>query len=185
MLRRAIIWLSLTVAGLAGVVWIAQRSGEKILYADRSLGLYSIEMEIMIHTERGRPSGPASETFLYVLADEGSLMIHLIGYAGKKPNPEFTKFMRRLGLTDFSSAMRTIVDVRTARVPLAPLASSCLGLAAVLLGTPAFVRWRRRRRNLCLECGYSLAFLTENRCPECGTGFRRTDSHTGTAENES
>ncbi len=29
----------------------------------------------------------------------------------------------------------------------------------------------RRRRGLCLHCGYDLTGLTEARCPECGTGF--------------
>jgi hypothetical protein len=30
----------------------------------------------------------------------------------------------------------------------------------------------RRRRGLCVKCGYSLRGLTEPRCPECGTGFQ-------------
>jgi hypothetical protein len=29
-------------------------------------------------------------------------------------------------------------------------------------------RWRRRRRGLCVRCGYNLTGLTEPRCPECG-----------------
>ena len=32
-------------------------------------------------------------------------------------------------------------------------------------------RWRRRRRGLCLNCGYNLRGLPEPRCPECGTEF--------------
>ena len=36
-----------------------------------------------------------------------------------------------------------------------------------------FVRRRwRRKRNLCVVCGYNLTGLTEPRCPECGTEFR-------------
>lgn len=31
-----------------------------------------------------------------------------------------------------------------------------------------FLRWRRRRRGLCVRCGYDLTGLTEPRCPECG-----------------
>ena len=29
-------------------------------------------------------------------------------------------------------------------------------------------RWRRRKRGLCIHCGYNLTGLTEPRCPECG-----------------
>ena len=32
-------------------------------------------------------------------------------------------------------------------------------------------RRRRRKRNQCIHCGYSLQGLTEPRCPECGRGF--------------
>jgi hypothetical protein len=35
-------------------------------------------------------------------------------------------------------------------------------------------RWRRRRKGLCLKCGYNLTGLTEPRCPECATEFDRT-----------
>lgn len=33
----------------------------------------------------------------------------------------------------------------------------------------------RRRHGLCVKCGYNLAGLTELRCPECGTGFGRSN----------
>jgi hypothetical protein len=37
---------------------------------------------------------------------------------------------------------------------------------ALVLGAPALLRWRRRRRGLCPACGYAVGAL--GRCPECG-----------------
>ena len=34
-------------------------------------------------------------------------------------------------------------------------------------------RWRRRKRGLCIHCGYNLTGLTEPRCPECGRRISR------------
>ena len=53
--------------------------------------------------------------------------------------------------------------------------------AFVLLGfypTLAFIRGplrrrRRRKRGLCVKCGYNLTGLPEPRCPECGTTFEQ------------
>ncbi|MHC4697644.1 MAG: hypothetical protein ACYTFA_12980 [Planctomycetota bacterium] len=53
-----------------------------------------------------------------------------------------------------------------------PLWGLCLILGAyptvVLFRGPIRRRWRRRR-GLCLECGYDVRLLTEPRCPECWT----------------
>lgn len=43
---------------------------------------------------------------------------------------------------------------------------------------PMVRRYRRRRRNACVSCGYSLQGLTELRCPECGTAFDMNRSRT-------
>jgi hypothetical protein len=37
------------------------------------------------------------------------------------------------------------------------------------LAAHPFRRWRRRRRGLCLRCGYNLTGNVSGRCPECGT----------------
>jgi hypothetical protein len=42
-------------------------------------------------------------------------------------------------------------------------------LLALLWGP--FRRHRRRRRGLCVHCGYDLTGLTEPSCPECGAGM--------------
>jgi len=38
----------------------------------------------------------------------------------------------------------------------------------IWLASKRFVRHRRRKRNECIRCGYSLTGLPEPRCPECG-----------------
>lgn len=58
-----------------------------------------------------------------------------------------------------------------------PFWFACLLLAAYPM--LSFVRgpWRRRRRRkrgLCIQCGYNLTGLSENRCPECGRPFETT-----------
>ncbi len=41
---------------------------------------------------------------------------------------------------------------------------------------PAWIRRRRRRRGLCLRCGYNLTGNTSGRCPECGEAIERPQS---------
>jgi len=43
-----------------------------------------------------------------------------------------------------------------------------------ILRSPARRRRYRRKHGLCLNCGYSLTGLTENRCPECATEFEQS-----------
>lgn len=50
---------------------------------------------------------------------------------------------------------------------------------AVVFFVPCLRRRVRRRRGLCMECGYNLAGNITGICPECGTKF---DSKTGPAE---
>ncbi|MCP4590376.1 MAG: hypothetical protein GY842_06515 [bacterium] len=37
---------------------------------------------------------------------------------------------------------------------------------------PPLRRWQRRRKGLCLKCGYDLTGNTSGVCPECGNGVR-------------
>lgn len=54
----------------------------------------------------------------------------------------------------------------------APIYAPLIVLVAILLVMPRsagpFRRWRRRRRNLCVGCGYSLEGNLSGVCPECG-----------------
>lgn len=51
---------------------------------------------------------------------------------------------------------------------LLPLTVLCLLGAGYLVVTPIVRRRRRRKRGLCLACGYNLAGNESGRCPECG-----------------
>ena len=51
-------------------------------------------------------------------------------------------------------------------------------LTPILLAYPTITtclyygrRYRRRRRNLCVQCGYNLTGNTSGRCPDCGTNI--------------
>ena len=47
------------------------------------------------------------------------------------------------------------------------------GLVFIMISTPFVFRiLYRRKRGLCIECGYQLRGLIEHRCPECGRPFR-------------
>jgi hypothetical protein len=48
--------------------------------------------------------------------------------------------------------------------------------ASFALGTPLFRSWRRRRRGLCIKCGYDLTGNVSGVCPECGARIERPPS---------
>ena len=74
---------------------------------------------------------------------------------------------RSLGSVQLSNVKRTCVQF--------PFWFAFAALAAY--PTLAFIRgplrrYRRRRKGLCVGCGYNLTGLTEPRCPECATEFQ-------------
>lgn len=54
------------------------------------------------------------------------------------------------------------------------LSGVCLLLTLRLIFT-GYVRHKRLRHGLCIQCGYSLFCLPTARCPECGTPFERKE----------
>ncbi len=61
-------------------------------------------------------------------------------------------------------------DVR-ASLSLVPVALMLAAYPTLTLVRGPLLRWRRRRKGLCLKCGYNLTGLPEPRCPECGMVF--------------
>ncbi len=66
-----------------------------------------------------------------------------------------------------SLALRTY-SLETPWWLLAVLSGLCGIYPAVAFFRGPVRRWRRRKRGLCVHCGYNLTGLTEPRCPECG-----------------
>ncbi len=67
-------------------------------------------------------------------------------------------------------------------VPLWSVILPCLLLTSYSW-LPPYVRWQRRRRGLCAECGYLLRGLPTARCPECGRPFDLDDPTTFAVQN--
>ncbi len=56
-------------------------------------------------------------------------------------------------------------------VPFWMVALLLLTYPAIALKRGPLRRRRRRKRGLCIHCGYNLTGLSSNRCPECGYGI--------------
>ena len=61
-----------------------------------------------------------------------------------------------------------------------PVASLLVYPAIAFIRGP-LLRWRRRRKGLCLKCGYNLTGNESGKCPECGS-FIRKKSKEGSAQ---
>jgi hypothetical protein len=77
----------------------------------------------------------------------------------------FAGIVFQIGLTERHDGRPTIY-VRRLLLPLWPMAVLLLGSALCLTRGPT-LRWSRRRRGRCIQCGYDLRATTA-RCPECG-----------------
>jgi len=64
-----------------------------------------------------------------------------------------------------------MTEASGAGVPFWSIAGVAMVYPSMALAMGPLRRRRRRKRNQCIRCGYSLQGLTERRCPECGRGF--------------
>ena len=133
--------------------WIRGSDGEHtqswyMCLADNVAWISHIEMKCACHGMRTCPNpGPTELT--------------LTGFGG---------FYLTQGRSDHPEEGWPSTTSKGLRTPVwfLPVAFSAYPVFVAIRG--AMVR-RRREAPLCLECGYNLTGLPENRCPECGTPF--------------
>jgi hypothetical protein len=131
-------------------------------------GIESLESDV---DPDGRPWPPMSEeSRLIAASNEKELLATLNpGFAFGRVAKPFRWWCSRKRTTLASS-----ISIPIWMIGVIPAA------CAVILWTPAVRRVRRRRRNLCLACGYPRSDLPANApCPECGENVIGSE-HAGT-----
>lgn len=78
----------------------------------------------------------------------------------------------RMGLPPVDRDARFPVATWNLRLPLLPMALLFAAYPVIAFIRGPARRWRRRRKGLCVKCGYDLTGLPEPRCPECGSSIR-------------
>lgn len=63
--------------------------------------------------------------------------------------------------------------IRAVAIPHWTLCMSLLAYPVIVFIRGPLRRWRRRRRGLCLRCGYDLAGNESGVCPECGKEYSK------------
>jgi hypothetical protein len=94
----------------------------------------------------------------------------LISHATNPQTPPTTRVAFRYAFAGFELGRRYHAPTLY-WIVLIPMWATTLLLAAYpafALARAAVLRPWRRRRNLCMYCGYNLTGLTRPRCPECG-----------------
>ena len=68
----------------------------------------------------------------------------------------------------YKKQMNAGVLRRTFEAPVWFVSSVLFLLPLTMIGKPILLKWRRRGKGLCLECGYNLTGNVTGVCPECG-----------------
>lgn len=117
--------------------------------------------------------------YVFLEIVDGSLFVHRRARAPKNAHPRLD-YIPFLGVEELRVGSLSLQGGRiwhyrfSARVPLTRLAG-LLAVRLMLMMVIAFARgpcrrFLRRRRGLCVSCGYNLRGLPQPRCPECGRG---------------
>lgn len=192
--RRGALAVSILVAGLFAIVW-AQSHGLLSGLWKREYAVGQIRIHPWLQTVTIGDLEALVDPSAILRTEHG--MLSLVGYLRVPkawPQPvhrfEFGSFRWRaslprplqcgLGLPPITPAK--IVDFGKTNPVLISASAPLWAPTTLFFAWPlwAFFRgpWRRssrRAKGICLHCSYNLTGLTEPRCPECGTGFDRSD----------
>jgi hypothetical protein len=102
----------------------------------------------------------------------GTLHVVVMGTGGKLAPPTGIRKSAQWGPFYVRSLNIGSIQSRGFGVPFWALGLLFAFYPSLALITGPIRRRRRRRRGLCLRCGYNLTGLPEPRCPECGTAFQ-------------
>ena len=136
-------------------------------------GVWGLSYARLLHLRFGDVNHPKPDA-LYLMVRSGQ--IHCI-HTSFIPavSPIFTADGRRFLGFGWCSWQSRQVDERDGLKGW-QISVPCWGVVALFAFYPALAfirgparRWRRRKRGLCIHCGYNLTGLTEPRCPECGS----------------
>ncbi len=173
MIRKTVIWVCLLLALATVVINVTSRYTEFILWGkDKWQGGSPNGSHYFYQDEVGSIGSRGSfvdGSFLHV-----STYFTFQGLVNQKVNGMVFRWSQTLDVMhfghrkdDFSFELPKLITVRL-YVPLwTPfLLFMVPGMAALLLGP--YRRHRRRKKGLCLKCGYNLTGNVSGICPECG-----------------
>src|SRR5262245_31692714 len=142
-------------------LWLAQRSGPKVLYLDARYSLQDVQLLEQLCVTRSRtgkaqPDRKGTTPWFCVTAEADTIRVRVL---------RIWPGVTLIGLTELGS---TIEAVSSYSLPILPASAVLAAIGSVILFAPVLRRIRRTKRGLCTECGYLLTGLTSHRCPECG-----------------
>lgn len=127
------------------------------------VGLTSLWREVDWH------GGVANQHWARIGTDSGNLYLTYAHKLERKSPPNGHTFrLGALGVLSLQNGANGRWRWVAVSVPLWMLVIALIAHPAVTFARGPVLRRRRRRRNLCLECGYDRRGNTSHVCPECG-----------------